>query len=281
MGKDTYKFSSVSGPISLSNLLIIRFLSHRAGVLSILSISECPESLASRNDVAKAILRWVAQPFEDECAKHGMCVFKLRETAEWEKTEQTQALSDSHVVEIRTIKDSPTMELPSSRGRLQRPLHNVNVLDLSRVLAGPIAARTLAGQHLTFQVSATLILVAAHGAQVLLVTSPNLPSLPSLDVETSVGKRTTQLDLESLSSDNERLRDLVKDADVFLQAYRPGGLESRGFGVDDVVEMKEGCGVVYASLSAWGWDGPWANRRGVSISSSCPFSPFIHGLIFL
>lgn len=110
-----------------------------------------------------------------------------------------------------------------------------------------------------------LILVAAHGAQVLLITSPNLPSLPLLDVETSIGKRTTQLDLEPLDSDQEKLRDLVKGVDVFLQAYRPGGLESRGFGVDDVVKMKEGGGVVYASLRAWGWDGPWANRRGVSI----------------
>ena len=85
-----------------------------------------------------------------------------------------------------------------------------------------------------------------------MITSPNLPSLPLLDVETSVGKRTTQLDLDSSNSDKEKLRDLVKDADVFLQAYRPGGLESRGFGVDDVSKMKEGGGVVYASLRAYG-----------------------------
>lgn len=100
-----------------------------------------------------------------------------------------------------------------------------------------------------------------------MITSPNLPSLPLLDVETSIGKRTTQLDLDlgPLSSDQKKLRNLVKDADVFLQAYRPGGLESRGFGVDDVVKMKEGDGVVYVGLRAWGWDGPWANRRGVSI----------------
>lgn len=109
------------------------------------------------------------------------------------------------------------------------------------------------------------MLIVAHGAQVLLITSPNLPSLPLLDVETSVGKRTTQVDLDPLSSDKEKLRGLVKDADVFLQAYRPAGLESRGFGVDDVVKMKEGGSVVYASLRAWGWNGTWANRRGVSI----------------
>lgn len=79
-----------------------------------------------------------------------MCAFKLRETAEWEKTDHARALSNSLVVEIRTINNSPTKELRAPRGGRQRPLHNVNVLDLSRVLAGPIAGRTLAGQCLAF-----------------------------------------------------------------------------------------------------------------------------------
>lgn len=79
-----------------------------------------------------------------------MCAFKLRETAEWEKTEHAQALGNSLVVEIRTINDSPTNGLRAPRGGRQRPLYNVNVLDLSRVLAGPIAGRTLAGQYSVF-----------------------------------------------------------------------------------------------------------------------------------
>ena len=72
-----------------------------------------------------------------------------------------------------------------------------------------------------------------HGADVLWVTSPNLPALPMIDLDTSRGKRTTQLDLNN-STDSECLRSLVKDADVFLQAYRPGGLASRGFSVEEV-----------------------------------------------
>lgn len=108
----------------------------------------------------------------------------------------------------------------------------------------------------------------AQGAQVLLVTSPRLPSLPYLDTETSLGKRTTQLHLSSTSStDVEKMNELVRGADVFLQAYRPEGLKGRGFGVDDVLKLKAGHeegGVVCASLRAWGWDGPWAHRRGVS-----------------
>lgn len=55
----------------------------------------------------------------------------------------------------------------------------------------------------------------------------------------------------------------MNEADVFLQAYRPGGLEEKGFGVQDVVGLREG--IVYAGLRAWGWDGPWAARKGVSV----------------
>lgn len=102
----------------------------------------------------------------------------------------------------------------------------------------------------------------AHGADVLLVTSPKLPALPRVDIDTSRGKRTTQLDLTD-QSDCNRLASLVKDADVFLQAYRPGGLKDKGFGVDDVVNMRPG--IVYASLTAYGWEGPWKGRRGVRI----------------
>ena len=98
----------------------------------------------------------------------------------------------------------------------------------------------------------------------LLITSPNLPALPLLDADTSRGKRTTQLDLTE-ASDRDTLGSLVRDADVFLQAYRPGGLSDKGFGVGDVVQTRPG--IVYASLTAYGWDGPWKDRRGVQ----CPF----------
>jgi hypothetical protein len=101
---------------------------------------------------------------------------------------------------------------------------------------------------------------------VLLVTSPKLPALPRLDVETSLGKRTTQLDL-TLPADHNQLTNLTKDADVFLQAYRPGGLREKGFGVRELASLRPG--IICANLSAWGWDGPWKDRRGVS-KFSCP-----------
>jgi crotonobetainyl-CoA:carnitine CoA-transferase CaiB-like acyl-CoA transferase len=101
----------------------------------------------------------------------------------------------------------------------------------------------------------------AHGADVLLVTSPKLPALPLLDIETSLGKRTTQLDL-TLPADRDQLTNLAKETDVFLQAYRPGGLEEKGFGARNLASLRPG--IICANLTAWGWDGPWKDRRGVS-----------------
>lgn len=100
----------------------------------------------------------------------------------------------------------------------------------------------------------------AHSADVLWVTSPNLPALPSLDVNTSLGKRTTQLDLLQ-PTDRETLKNLCKESDVFLQAYRPGGLSDKGFGTDELASLCPG--IICANLTAWGWEGPWKNRRGV------------------
>jgi crotonobetainyl-CoA:carnitine CoA-transferase CaiB-like acyl-CoA transferase len=103
--------------------------------------------------------------------------------------------------------------------------------------------------------------LTAHGADVLLVTSPNLPALPGLDIDTSRGKRTAQFDLNK-PSDAETLRKLLKDADVFLQSYRPGGLSERGFSPEDAARLRPG--IVHASISAFPPDSAYANVRGVS-----------------
>ena len=99
------------------------------------------------------------------------------------------------------------------------------------------------------------------------ITSPNLPSLPLVDADTSRGKRSLHLDLTTCE-DRERLREEVKSSDVFLQAYRPGGLAAKGFGVDKLIEMRPG--IVCANITAYGYEGPWKDRRGVSFSSWSP-----------
>ena len=103
--------------------------------------------------------------------------------------------------------------------------------------------------------------LSAHGADVLHVTSPNLPSLPLLDIETSRGKRTTQLDL-NVPSDAAKLRALVSDgADVFLQSYRPGGLAARGFSPEACAALRPG--IVHASIAAFSPGGPWKDVKSV------------------
>ncbi|KAI0917561.1 hypothetical protein AcW1_007269 [Taiwanofungus camphoratus] len=210
------------------------FAHHRQGILEILKCE------ASREDIAAALLHWNAVDFETEASARKMVATAFRSFDQWDEHPQGKALAHTPPVELIRIADAPKRE---TQGQHSRPLDGIRVLDLTRVLAGPVCGRTL----------------AAHGADVLWITSPNLPALPLLDLDTSRGKRTTQLDLTN-EEGSAKLASLIKDADVFLQAYRPGGLREKGFGVDDVAKARPG--IVYASLNAYGWEGPWKDRRG-------------------
>jgi crotonobetainyl-CoA:carnitine CoA-transferase CaiB-like acyl-CoA transferase len=142
-------------------------------------------------------------------------------------------------VAITRIGDAPARR----RAPGARPLSDVRVLELTRVIAGPVCGRTL----------------AAHGADVLLVTSPTLPSFETLAVDTGRGKRSTAIDLRAPGG-RATLEDLVRGADVFLQGYRPGALAGLGFAPADTARLSPG--IVHVSLSAYGHDGPWSGRRG-------------------
>jgi crotonobetainyl-CoA:carnitine CoA-transferase CaiB-like acyl-CoA transferase len=117
------------------------------------------------------------------------------------------------------------------------------VLDLTRIIAGPVCGRTL----------------AAHGADVLLVGASHLPSLRPLVIDTGRGKLSTFLALREAGG-RETLAALIRRADVFVQGYRPGAIAALGFGPDEVARIRPG--IVYLSLSAYGHAGPWAARRG-------------------
>ncbi|KAH9892014.1 CoA-transferase family III [Cubamyces lactineus] len=210
------------------------FPHHKQGILDILGCEPTRES------IAEALLHWNAVEFETEAASRKMVATALRSFEEWDAHPQGQALATTPSVSLVKVGEAPKRPVQS---RATRPLEGIRVLDLTRVLAGPVCGRTL----------------AAHGADVLLVTSPKLPALPNLDMDTSRGKRTTQLDLTD-PTDRETFSTLVEGADVFLQAYRPGGLAAKGFGVDEVAKRRPG--IVYASLCAYGWEGPWKERRG-------------------
>jgi crotonobetainyl-CoA:carnitine CoA-transferase CaiB-like acyl-CoA transferase len=137
------------------------------------------------------------------------------------------------------IGESP----PEPFGEGERPLSGIRVLDLTRVLAGPTCARTL----------------AEHGADVLRIAAAHLPSFEALVMDTGHGKRSAHLDLRD-EQDASRMRELMREGDIFSQAYRPGALDRLGFSAEALAALRPG--IVYVSLSAFGHEGPWRDRRG-------------------
>ena len=209
------------------------FPHHRDGVLRILRCSHDTEA------VARALQDWDALGFEDAAAAAGMVVTAMRSFDEWDAHPQGQAVAGLPLLSIERIGDAPPRPLPPAA----RPLSGVRVLDLTRVIAGPVCGRTLAG----------------HGADVLLVTAPHLPSIEPLVMETGLGKRTCSLDLRG-DPGRQAFDALLRQADVLVQGYRPGGLDALGLSPEAAARKRPG--LIYVSLCAYGQAGPWAARRG-------------------
>jgi crotonobetainyl-CoA:carnitine CoA-transferase CaiB-like acyl-CoA transferase len=189
--------------------------------------------------IAAAVARWDSQALEDALAEVGMCGVIARSGEEWRATEQGQALLPLPPVEVVKLSDGDPVPLPAG----DRPLAGLKVLDLTRVLAGPASARTL----------------AEHGADVLHIASPKLPSVPPYVLATNAGKLSAYLDLNE-ADDADRLLGLLDEADVFVQGFRTGSLERKGFGVEELVRRQPG--LIYVSVNCYGPVGPWRGRPG-------------------
>jgi CoA-transferase family III len=213
--------------------LHMNFPHHRDNVLKLLGCAP------TRAAIEAALANWDGIAFETEAYKHGCVVAAMRSPDEWAAHPQAAELAEVPVVQIEKIGDAPPRQLSASA----RPLGGLRVLDLTRIIAGPVAGRAL----------------AAHGADVMRISAPHLPFVDWLVKDTGRGKLSAFADL-STSDGNAALRQLVGDADIFLQAYRPGSLAGRGLGPADVAALRPG--IVYGSLSAHGDLGPWAARRG-------------------
>ena len=209
------------------------FPNHRAAALSVLGVSE------DRDAVTKAVAQWDALELEEAIIAAKGAGGMVRTMDEWGQHPQAAAIASLPLLEIVKIGDSPPEKLPEG----DRPLSGVRVLDLTRVLAGPTCARTL----------------AEHGADVLKITAPHLPSRGEQEYDTGHGKLSAQLDLRE-PEDLETLRGLVRDSDVFSQGYRPGTLGERGLSPEALAGLRPG--LVYVSLSAFSHVGPWSSRRG-------------------
>ncbi|HTW72357.1 MAG TPA: CoA transferase [Acetobacteraceae bacterium] len=209
------------------------FPNHRAAALSVLGVEE------NRAAVAKAVLSWNAQDLEEAIIAAKGAGGMVRTKAEWAQHPQSAAIAALPLLEIIRIGDAPPEPLPPGN----RPLSGIRVLDLTRVLAGPTCARTL----------------AEHGADVLKITAPHLPNLGYQEFDTGHGKLSAYLDLRQ-PGDVETLKGLVAQADVFSQGYRPGTLGGRGLSPEELAAIRPG--LVYVSLCAFSHAGPWASRRG-------------------
>ena len=213
------------------------FPHHRDGILRLLGCAY------DREAVQRALLSRQAEPFETAAAEAGLVATMLRSPAEWAAHGQGQAVAGLPLIEIDRIGEAPPGRLPPDPGPGGRPLSEVRVLDLTRVIAGPVCGRAL----------------AAHGADVMRVTAPHLPGLPELDIDTGRGKLAASLDLRA-TDDRDWLRALVREAHILVQGYRPGGLAAKGFSPEALAEMRPG--LVVVTLTAYGHAGPWAGRRG-------------------
>nr|WP_207794125.1 CoA transferase [Ramlibacter algicola] len=214
------------------------FRHHRDGALRLLALDP---ATATREQAEQAMARWKALDYEEASARARLVATALRTFAQWDATPQGQAVASQPLVEVERMGDAPVLALPELP-TTQRPLEGVKVLDLTRILAGPVAGRAL----------------AAYGADVMLVNSPHLPNIDAI-ADTSRGKRSCHVDLTTAEG-RATFDRLLSEAHVLIQGYRPGGLDALGYGPEALARKRPGLVAIW--LSAYGRRGPWAERRG-------------------
>ncbi|MFF9335790.1 CoA transferase [Streptomyces albogriseolus] len=208
---------------------------HRARLLSALGAPEDPDA------VAAVLARRSAREVEETVTAAGGLAVALRTPAEWAAHGQAAAVARLPLVERVRLDAAPAREFTAAGEDPLLPAAGLRVLDLTRVIAGPVATRTL----------------ALLGADVLRLDPPGLPELPDQHTDTGFGKRSALVDLVS---GREVFEELLARADVVVTGYRPGSLDRFGLSAEALAARRPG--VVVAQLSAWGATGPWAGRRG-------------------
>lgn len=215
---------------------------HRAAELGVLGAA--PERAA----VARAVAGWDAQELETAIVAAGGCAAMMRTREEWAAHPQGAAVAAEPLFH---------MEPRAAPGR---PLAGLKVLDLTRVLAGPVSTRFLAG----------------YGAQVLRI-DPSFWVEPGTVPEVTLGKRCALLDLKD-EAQRRQFTALLAQADVLVHGYRPDALERLGLGAAQRQQIRPG--LVDVCLDAYGWTGPWRGRRGfdslVQMSNGCAHAGMLH-----
>jgi len=203
---------------------------------------------ADRADMAGKVIRWNKAELEQAVVDAGGCAAQMRSWQAWQLHPQGMAVNAEPLVQLDVgAEGSPTPWL----GSVAQPLAGLKVLDLTRVLAGPIASRFLAGL----------------GADVLRIDPPTWNE-PGVVPEVTLGKRCARLDLQQ-PADRATFEALLKEADILLHGYRADALERLGYGATQRQQLAPG--LIDVCLNAYGWSGPWQHRRGFDslVQMSC------------
>ncbi|OPK08753.1 CoA transferase [Pseudomonas sp. VI4.1] len=194
---------------------------------------------ADRAAMASKVAQWTNTDLEQAVVDAGGCAAEMRSWAQWQAHPQGQAVNAEQLVQFAA---NSSRNAKPWQGSVAQPLAGIKVLDLTRVLAGPVASRFLAGL----------------GADVLRVDPPTWNE-PGVVPEVTLGKRCARLDLHD-KADRELFEGLLKDADILLHGYRADALERLGYGLAERQLLAPG--LIDVCLNAYGWSGPWQNRRG-------------------
>ncbi|TAL41949.1 MAG: CoA transferase [Salinibacterium sp.] len=208
---------------------------HRDRLLEALGLS----SSTTADELLRHLHARTAQEIEDVVAERGGIAVAVRSKSEWREHPHAAIVAERPLISLTKMGEAPPAERGSTE--MDAPARRVRVLDLSRVIAGPVATRTL----------------ALWGADVLRVDSPRHPEIPWQHLDSGTGKRSAIIDLDT---DFKLFDRLLKTADVVVTGYRPGSLDRYGLSPDALAERRPG--IVVARLSAWGSEGPFAERRG-------------------
>jgi hypothetical protein len=205
---------------------------HRDAVTRVLDVP------ADRERVAAAVKSTNATELETAVVDAGGAAAALRTSEAWRTHPQGAALAGEPLCDRSA--ECIAHPLPAD---VSAPLRGVRVLDLTRVIAGPVGSRYL----------------AAFGADVLRVDPPGFEEVAALLPETTRGKRCTALDLRG-PRDRSAWETLIAQADVLVHGYRPGAMEALGYSAERLRELNPR--LVIVRYDAYGWSGPWAGRRG-------------------
>jgi crotonobetainyl-CoA:carnitine CoA-transferase CaiB-like acyl-CoA transferase len=217
---------------------------HRKAALAVLDIAEQD---ANRDTVAAIVATWPIDALETAIVEKGGCAAAMRSIAEWRDHPQGQSVASEPLIHLTNASDAGASDkrpLPrfGLTGSVERPLAGVRVLDLTRVLAGPVATRFLAG----------------FGADVLRIDPPEWDE-PGVLPDVALGKRCARLDLRN-EDDRAQFRTLLAEADILVHGYRADALDRLGLG--DAERRAINPGLIDVALNAYGWRGPWRYRRG-------------------